>query len=67
MRQLLIFIFWAGVIVGLVAFETWVVMSLWNWLVPMFWTTAPILTIWQSAGILLLVNIIGKVFFGSKS
>ena len=55
------------IIVALAVFEGWIFMLLWNWLVPMFWTTAPILTIWQSVGILLLINIIGKLFFGSKS
>ena len=49
------------------AFGGWVFMLLWNWLVPMFWTTAPILSIWQSIGILFLINIIGKLFFGNKS
>lgn len=47
-------------------FEGWIFMMLWNWLVPMLWTTAPILNIWQSIGILFLLNLIGKLFFGSK-
>lgn len=55
------------IIIGLAAFEGWIFMLLWNWLVPMFWTTAPILSIWQSIGILFLINIIGKLFFGNKS
>ncbi len=50
----------------LAIFEGWIFMLLWNWLVPMFWTTAPILNIWQSVGILFLLNIVGKLFFGSK-
>ena len=48
-------------------FEGWIFMLLWNWLTPMFWTSAPILTIWQSIGILFLVNIIVRILFGSKS
>ena len=58
---IIIFIF------ALACFEGWIFMLLWNWLVPMFWITAPILTLWQSIGILLLINIIGKIFFGSKN
>lgn len=50
----------------LAIFGGWIFMLLWNWLVPMFWTTAPILNIWQSVGILFLLNIVGKLFFGSK-
>lgn len=50
----------------LAIFEGWIFMLLWNWLVPMFWTTSPILNIWQSVGILFLLNIVGKLFFGSK-
>jgi len=42
----------------LAAFEGWIFSLLWNWLVPLFWTSAPILTIWQGFGILLLINLI---------
>lgn len=55
------------IIIALAVFEGWIFMLLWNWLVPMFWTASPILTIWQSIGILFLINIIGKLFFGSKN
>ena len=41
-----------------------VLMSLWNWLVPIFWVAAPILTYWQATGIVVLVSIIGKLLFG---
>ena len=48
-------------------FEGWIFMLLWNWLVPMFWTTAPILSIWESVGILFLINLISKIFFSNKT
>lgn len=51
----------------LAIFEGWIFMLLWNWLTPLFWSSAPILSIWQSIGILFLVNIIGRILFGSKS
>lgn len=41
-------------------------MALWNWLVPLFWTSAPILTFWQAWGCMILLSIIGN-FFRSKS
>lgn len=37
-------------------------MFLWNWIVPIFWTTAPILTFWQAVGVVILMNIIGGFF-----
>jgi len=55
------------IILILVTFESWIFMLLWNWLVPLFWVSAPILNIYQSFGILLLINIIGKLLFNSKN
>ena len=43
------------------------VMLLWNWIVPVFWDSAPVLTWWQAFGAMLLVGIIGNMLFGSKS
>lgn len=67
MRDLLVFIFTAGIIAGLVAFETWAVMSLWNWLAPIFWSSCPILSFWQTLGVIVLINIIASFFKSSKS
>ena len=55
------------IIIGFAAFEGWIVSLLWNWLAPIFWTNAPVLGIWQAFGILFLINLIGRVFFGSKN
>ena len=52
--------------IALGALEGLVFMLLWNWLIPLFWTAAPILTFWQAWGICFLLNIIGN-FFRSKS
>lgn len=54
------------IIVGVAAFEGWIVSLLWNWLAPLFWTNVPVIGVWQAFGILLLINIIGRIFFGSK-
>ena len=48
------------------AFEGWIFMLLWNWLVPLFWTTAPVLTFWQAWGVCILLSWIGS-FFKNKS
>lgn len=42
--------------------EAWVVQLLWNWLAPIFWTTAPILTYWQAFGVCILLSIVGSAF-----
>ena len=42
--------------------EALVVQLLWNWLAPIFWTAAPILTYWQAFGVCILLSIIGSVF-----
>ena len=38
-------------------------MLLWNWIVPIFWASAPILTFWQSFGLVLLLSLISKLIF----
>lgn len=48
--------------VGLAALEGLIVSLLWNWLAPLFWTNAPVLSIWQAFGILVLINILFSVF-----
>ena len=42
--------------------EALVVQLLWNWLAPIFWATAPILTYWQAFGACILLSIIGSAF-----
>ena len=50
------------ILVVLSFLEAWVVQLLWNWLAPIFWTTAPILTYWQAFGACILLSIIGSAF-----
>ena len=40
-------------------------MLLWNWLMPLFWTNAPILNFWQAWSVCILLSWVGS-FFGSK-
>ena len=41
--------------------ESYVLMILWNWLTPLFWSSAPELTFWECGGIILLINLIGSI------
>ena len=45
----------------------WLFMLLWNWLAPLFWASAPILTYWQSFGIIILVSFFGCLIFGRRT
>lgn len=54
------------VIVLIAAFEGWIFSLLWNWIVPLFWANAPVLTVWQGFGILFLLNLIFGNFNKNK-
>jgi len=41
--------------------ESYVLMLLWNWLAPLFWSEAPILGFWECIGIIVLINLIGSI------
>ena len=41
--------------------EGYVFMLLWNWIAPLFWSSAPELTFWQCIGIIILINLIGSI------
>lgn len=49
------------------ALFAWIVMLLWNWLAPLFWHAAPILTFWQTWGIMFLLTIIGNALFKNNN
>lgn len=51
--------------VGMAALVIWVVMLLWNWLMPMLFDFSSI-TFWEAAGILLLSKILFGGFGGGK-
>ena len=51
-----------GLIFGLVCLEAWIFMLLWNWVVPIFWATAPLLKFWGAFGTILLLDTIGGFF-----
>lgn len=49
------------------AFGGWIFMLLWNWLMPLFWKTAPVLTFWQAWGVCILLSWIGSFFRNNSS
>lgn len=49
-------------LIGIDLLIFWGVQELWNWIAPLFWTNAPILTYWQAAGCVILLEIIGSFF-----
>ena len=40
----------------LLCFEAWLVMLLWNAIIPLLWATAPELSFWAAMGLMLLCN-----------
>ena len=44
----------------------WIFMLLWNWIAPLFWIGAPVLTFWQGVGVVVLLKIIGTLLSPSK-
>ena len=47
-------------------FSGFIFMLLWNWIVPLFWIDAPILTFWQGVGVVVLFKIVGILLSPSK-
>lgn len=45
---------------GIFCFEAWIVMLLWNAVIPSLWVGAPSLTFWLAFGLLLICNILFK-------
>ena len=48
-------------IVAVFFVEIYVLMILWNWIAPLFWSAAPELTFLQCIGIIVLINLIGSI------
>lgn len=67
MEKFLIFLVATIVVLGLGALGAWIVMLLWNWVAPLFWSGAPILGFWQTWGALILLSIIGSFFRRGKN
>lgn len=57
---LLVFVLIIGLAFGLLCFEGWIVMLLWNAVVCTLWASAPHLSFWLAVGLVLLCNILFK-------
>ena len=51
----------AIIVIAAFFLEGYVLMLLWNWIAPLFWSAAPELTFWQCIGIIILINLIGSI------
>lgn len=58
----LVFVICCAIIFGVMCFEGWLLMLLWNWVVPAIWAGAPTLTYWVAVGAIALLNLIGGCF-----
>ena len=55
-----------GLVFGIMALEAWILMLLWNAVIPSLWVGAPSLTFWLAFGLLLICNILFKSRSRSK-
>lgn len=49
-----------GLVFGVLCFEAWILMLLWNAVITALWVGAPSLTFWLAFGLLLICNILFK-------
>lgn len=49
-----------GLVFGVMAFEAWILMLLWNAVITALWAGAPSLTFWLAFGLILICNILFK-------
>ena len=47
-----------AIVFGFLCLEAWLVMLLWNAVIPLLWTTAPTLGFWAAMGLMLLCNLL---------
>ena len=47
-----------ALVFGALCLEAWLVMLLWNAVIPLIWTTAPTLGFWAAMGLMLLCHIL---------
>ncbi len=60
-KSIFLILFYIIVILLCVCITPFLLMILWNWLIPIFWINAPILNFWQSFGIVILLGLIGQI------
>lgn len=60
LATILVLVIAAGLVFGVLCFEAWILMLLWNAVIPSLWVGAPSLTFWLAFGLLLICNILFK-------
>lgn len=58
MKYFLLILLGLTLTVGGTFFEAWLLMLLWNIVLPMIWVGAPVMSFWAAVGILLICNIL---------
>ena len=64
---ILVLVIAASIVFGVICFEGWILMLLWNAVVCSLWATAPTLTFWSSVGLMLICNILFKTVHHNNS
>lgn len=57
---ILVLVLAAGLTFGILCFEAWILMLLWNAVIVSMWASAPSLTFWLAFGLILICNILFK-------
>ena len=57
---IVVFIIAIAIALGLSFLYAWVAMLLWNWVMPMIWAGAPVMTFWPMWGLLELFSLLFK-------
>lgn len=57
---IIVFIVAIVIAIGLSFLQAWVAMLLWNWVMPMIWAGAPVMTFWPMWGLVELCSILFK-------
>lgn len=47
-----------AIVFGLACFEAWILMLLWNWIMPSLFPSVPTIGFWLAFGIMMLCNIL---------
>jgi hypothetical protein len=66
LASILVLVFAAGLIFGALCLEAWILMLLWNAVIPSLWAGAPSLTLWLALGLALICNILFKNVYHKK-
>lgn len=59
-EKVLLFIILLAVVFGSSCLMAWIAMLLWNWVMPIIWVGAPVMTFWPMWGLVELCSILFK-------